>query len=263
MRIALLLATLLSCTAPLELHHYPNTGTVQNLRYRFEPTDQLMPYSLYVPTSYDGSKRFPVIFALHGLYSHCWQVINYPGFVDSAEKHGYILVAPTGCNVRGWYGMYGPTHSRSEPNNLGELSERDVLNVITLIRDEFNIDSRRIYLYGHSMGGGGAFHLLAKYPEQFAAIATVAPAYFVEGRSTKLADSHSAILVIQGEKDRMVDVKATRTLVEELKDDGHQVEYIEVSGGNHLFPAWTHWDQVFELYNNNQSANISPAPIYH
>jgi hypothetical protein len=61
----------------------------------------------------------------------------------------------------------------------------------------------------------------------------------------------------------MVDVKATRTLVEELKDDGHQVEYIEVSGGNHLFPAWTRWDQVFELYSNNQSANISPAPIYH
>ncbi|MDE0586069.1 MAG: alpha/beta fold hydrolase, partial [Planctomycetota bacterium] len=223
MRIALLLATLLSCTAPLELHHYPNTGTVQNLRYRFEPTDQLMPYSLYVPTSYDGSKRFPVIFALHGLYSHCWQVINYPGFVDSAEKHGYILVAPTGFNDRGWYGMYGPTHPKSEPNNLGELSERDVLNVITLIRDEFNIDSRRIYLYGHSMGGGGAFHLLAKYPEQFAAIATVAPAYFVEGRSTRLADSHSAILVIQGEKDRMVDVKGTRSLVEELEDNGHDV----------------------------------------
>lgn len=263
MRTALLLVTLLSCTAPLKPHHYPNTGAVQNLSYRFEPTNQLLPYSLYVPTSYDGSKKFPVIFALHGLNSHSWQIINYPGFVASAEKHGYILVAPTGFNDRGWYGMYGPTHPRSEPNNLGELSERDVLNVIALIRDEFNINSKRIYLYGHSMGGGGAFHLLAKYPEQFAAIATVAPAYFVEGRSARLADSHSAILVIQGEKDRMVDVKGTRSLIEDLEDDGHDVEYIEVSGGNHLFPAWTHWDQVFDLYNNNQLSKMSPTPIYH
>ena len=37
------------------------------------------------------------------------------------------------------------------------------MNVLALVRKEFNVDDQRIYLMGHSQGGGGARHLAEKY----------------------------------------------------------------------------------------------------
>lgn len=50
------------------------------------------------------------------------------------------------------------------------------MNVLDLVRDELRIDSDRIFLWGHSMGGGGTYHLAAKHPEVFAALGVAAPA---------------------------------------------------------------------------------------
>ena len=58
-----------------------------------------------------------------------------------------------------------------------EYSEKDVMNVLDC-RKEFNVDHQRIYLMGHSMGGGGARHLAEKYPDTWAAVALLAPALF-------------------------------------------------------------------------------------
>ena len=57
-----------------------------------------------------------------------------------------------------------------------EVSEKDVMNVLDMIRKEFNVDERRTYLMGHSMGGAGALYLGVKYPSNWAAIAAIAPA---------------------------------------------------------------------------------------
>lgn len=38
-----------------------------------------------------------------------------------------------------------------------EASEKDVMTVLDMIRKEFNVDERRIYLTGHSMGGAGTY----------------------------------------------------------------------------------------------------------
>jgi hypothetical protein len=42
-----------------------------------------------------------------------------------------------------------------EPPNLSELSEKDVMNVLELMKKEFNVDNERPYLPGYSMGGAG------------------------------------------------------------------------------------------------------------
>src|SRR5262249_48765286 len=101
------------------------------------------------------------------------------GLTEQAEKYGYIVVAPMGYNSTGWYGALGPGvgfggkgfgkgkgKGGDLPKNLGELSEKDVMNVLGLVRKEFEVDEKRIYLIGHSMGGAGAYHLGAKYPDR-------------------------------------------------------------------------------------------------
>jgi poly(3-hydroxybutyrate) depolymerase len=60
-----------------------------------------------------------------------------------------------------------------------ELSEKDVMNVLAMMRKEFNVDERRIYLMGHSMGGAGTYFLGSKYGKEFAALAPMRPPLWV------------------------------------------------------------------------------------
>jgi pimeloyl-ACP methyl ester carboxylesterase len=52
-----------------------------------------------------------------------------------------------------------------DPARVTELSEKDTMNVLQMALREFNIDKNRIYLMGHSMGGGGALHIGEKYSD--------------------------------------------------------------------------------------------------
>jgi pimeloyl-ACP methyl ester carboxylesterase len=78
------------------------------------------------------------------------------------------------------------------------------MNVLALVRREFNIDERRIYLMGHSQGGGGARHLAEKYPDIWAGVALLAPALFnvqvtADSRITKIP-----LLLTVGDKDSLI-----------------------------------------------------------
>src|SRR5436309_11330116 len=140
-------------------------GCIQKRTYDFKDAGKEMEYALFVPSSYDKKKKAPLLIALHGLGSNPQQILRYKGLTDQAEKYGFIVAAPMGYNPRGWYGVKGPKAAKSEPENLGELSEKDVMNVLDLVRKEFDVDPDRIYLMGHSMGGGGTWHLGLKHPE--------------------------------------------------------------------------------------------------
>ena len=52
-------------------------------------------------------------------------------------------------------GAPGAAPAPEPPANLAELSEKGVFNVLEIVRKEFNVDPKRTYLMGHSMGGAG------------------------------------------------------------------------------------------------------------
>ena len=152
------------------------TGTVLTRTYYFKLAKKQMEYCLYLPKSYDKSKAYPLVVALHGLHSFPAQIMGYPGLLKQAEKYGCVVVAPMGYNRKGWYGSMGWTSRRSTPKNVGELSEKDVMNVLAITRRDVNVDPKRIYLMGHSMGGGGTWPLGLKSPQLWAGLAPIAPA---------------------------------------------------------------------------------------
>lgn len=226
------------------------TGTILKRNYFYKEAGKDMEYALFVPNGYDGKKPFPLIVALHGLMATPQIMIRYPGFTDLAQKHGYIIVAPMGYNVVGWYGSKGMKSPKSNPENLGELSEKDVMNVLELTRKELNIDPNRTYLMGHSMGGGGTWHIGLKYPEHWAALAPIAPAiYRSPDELTKI--KHLPVILVQGEKDSLVPVKMARNWAAKMKELGMTHEYIEVKGGDHIFPAFQKLPEVFAFFNKH------------
>ena len=117
------------------------TGRILDLKYNFKEAGVEMPYSLYLPRTYTAKKKWPLVVALHGLFSNPWQMIRYPGLTKQAEKSGFIVVAPMGYNSMGWYGSKGQKSDLFVPKNLGELSEKDVLNVVANTQKEFPVGS--------------------------------------------------------------------------------------------------------------------------
>ena len=113
---------LFQATADLGVAQEPEVdkGKVLARSYDFKEAEKKMDYSLYVPTSYDKEKPSPLIVALHGLGSSARAIIRYPGFTSHAEKHGYLVVAPTGYNSRGWYGSRGKGGGRGDEARGGE-----------------------------------------------------------------------------------------------------------------------------------------------
>lgn len=132
------------------------------------------------------------------------------------------------------------------PANLAELSEKDVLNVLELVRKEFNVDEKRIYLMGHSMGGGGTWHLGTKYPVLWAGLAPVAPAAF--GRPTLDKIKHIPVIVVQGDKDTLVKPEGTRRWVERMKELNMTHEYLEIAGGGHGDVIGKGMARIFEFF---------------
>jgi predicted peptidase len=214
------------------------TGRIESRSYFYAEAGADMPYELYVPTTYRPDRPMPLVIVLHGLGSSPERVIRYQGLTDLAEERGYVLAAPMGYNTRGWYGSRGPGRpsmagpAANDPENLGELSEQDVLNVLALVGAHVRVDAARIFLMGHSMGGGGTLHLGMKYPDIWAALAPVAPAIYTTPDGLR-AMQHIPVIVIQGEDDRLVRVEVTRRWVAMMQELGMTHSYIEIPGGDH------------------------------
>lgn len=224
---------------------------VQVKTYKFEAASKNdMPYGLYVPTKYNASRATPLVIALHGLGSDIHYMMEYNNLVELAERYGYIVATPLGYNERGWYGARGQGNEFNQrqadpgPANLGALSEQDVLNVLKQVRADFNVDVKRIYLIGQSMGGGGTLYIGSKYAETWAALAAMAPAIYISP-DTIAGAARLPVMVVQGDADTSVDPKVTRQWVAKMKELGMTYEYIEVPGGTHASAGRINIDKVF------------------
>ena len=146
---------------------------------------------------------------------------------DAAAK------GPGGAAKGNGFGGFG---GGNRPANLRELSEKDTMNVIAMVRKEFKVDDKRIYIMGHSMGGAGALYLGSKYPKMFAAVAAEAPAAFWQTRKETLQpmkDAKIPVMIVHGDIDEVVPVANTHAWVDDMKELKMKYEFIEQPGITH------------------------------
>ena len=201
--------------------------------YRSGVDNELQPYRLYVPSTFDPEKSYPLIVALHGMGGDENSMFGSYGdgiIKREAESRGYIVVCPKG---RGSASMY-----------RGD-AERDVMDVLSEVKRDYKIDPNRVYLMGHSMGGYGTWSIAMNHPEVFAAIAPISGG----GQTAGLAKiTHIPELVVHGDNDPTVNVAESRRMVETAKTLGIELRYIEVPGGTHSSVVVPHIKDVFDWF---------------
>jgi pimeloyl-ACP methyl ester carboxylesterase len=150
---------------------------------------------------------------------------------------------------RGFGGLGG---GQDAPENLGELSEKDVMNVLAEVRKAFSVDEKRVYLIGHSMGGAGTYHLGAKYPEVWAGLGPIAAASGQPRNVDKL--KNIPVIVVHGDNDTAVPVASARRWVARLKEQAIEHEYLELAGTGHGDVVGKGMPKIFEFFEKHKKA---------
>jgi len=270
---------------------------VQQRSYRFADTNEDLQYAVFVSSKVSKDKKNPLIVALHGLGGN-QNTMMRANALQLAEEGGYIMVGPMGYNSGGWYGAparFGTGGGRgpgapggangappagtpqgapagrglptaitaggtalTDPAKLHEASEKDVMNVLDMIRKEFNVDENRTYLMGHSMGGAGSIYLGVKYASIWAAVGAEAPATAPAGLTPENYSLEPAknipMIIVQGDMDTLVPVAGTRRWIDKMKEMKMTYEYVEVPGGDHGSVLTTGAPDIFAFFAKHTKA---------
>lgn len=202
------------------------------LAYKSPADGELVPFRVYVPSSYNPANPAPMVMGLHGAGGDENSFMDrYQGlFKKNAERRGYIVVA---ANGRGPYGGYRG------------VSGQDPIDVINLVQEIYSIDKGRTYLMGHSMGGAGTITLGFDHAGRFAALAPIAG----YGATTQLEKAPDMPLFIgQGDADALVPVERARAFHEAARKLGmRHVKYVERQT-DHIQIVELVMDEVFDWF---------------
>jgi S-formylglutathione hydrolase FrmB len=146
---------------------------VQTVQFESKLVGKILPYNVLLPVNYNQldsrTKRYPVIYLLHGLTGHYNNWLDNTRLVDYTAPYEFIIVMPEGND--GWY-----TDSVSLPTNKYEsyILQELIPDVEKRFRAGSERESRAIA--GLSMGGYGALKFGVKHPEMFVFAASLSGA---------------------------------------------------------------------------------------
>jgi predicted peptidase len=235
----------------------------QHRQYLFAPTAQQMPYRVYVPKTWDGRSALPIVLFLHGAGAN---ESTYLDIADGmlrnlAEKHGYIVVSPLGFAPLGAYGnplrlpaVFGESAvaeaqiAALTPQKRRELtlSELEVITALEVVTEEYGADRSRTYLAGHSMGSGGVWHLAARYPDRWRAIAPMSGP-FVEAKTYPFERIRPLPIFMTEGTGATPSLAGSRALEKFMREQKFDFQYLEVDG-NHGSMVPMVWPAVFDFF---------------
>lgn len=202
-------------------------------------TGETMPYRLFVPASYDTTKKFPLVLWLHNAMArgsdNLLQIsgTDYPGShlwttLEAQAKFPAFVLAPQVSDTKTWT----RPHADTPP-----VSIRLALEILDIVEKEYSIDLDRVYLAGQSMGGEGVWAALAARPGQFAAAVALC-GYGEPWMIDRIAKT--PVWAFQGAADDIVTVEHARDWIAALRKAGGTPNYSEYPGVGHQV-----WDKAF------------------
>jgi hypothetical protein len=203
----------------------------------FRSGNALIPLRTFAPAAARSGAALPLVIGLHGAAGD--ENMFFEGYgggklVELAREKGFLLATPE-------LGF-----------SFGDGKRFDAL-LQSLSRD-YNIDEKRIYLLGHSMGAGVAASLAAIRKEKLAAVACFA------GSPAEDKTSIAPTLVIMGEHDPLGDAKSTGERIEKERAEGVPIEFRLAPGQGHTLPVGRYLADAVDWLLAHERGGSTPAP---
>lgn len=188
----------------------------------YEPhADGKMPYRLMKPWRFDSTKRYPVIVSLHGA-----------GGTGTDNRK----------QLKDWNKSLAEEQRRSDhpcyvlaPQSNGGWPASQLEGIKEIIAALPSVDTDRIYILGHSMGGGGTYRFIQSDPGYFAAAAPSAGSGL--RRSEEVIDASVIedipIWAFHGENDRLCPYERDQKIFAEMERLGGNMKFTSWAGDRH------------------------------
>jgi poly(3-hydroxybutyrate) depolymerase len=177
-------------------------------------------YYLVVPDQATVEHPAPLLLVLHGSGRNGLSLVEK--WKDLAIKEGIVLVGPDAINTDGW------NVPADGPDFLQVL--------VSELKSKYPIDSRRMYLFGHSAGATFALYMGLLESEYFAAVAIHAGALrHDDGPIVERATRKIPIYIQVGTVDQFFPLVAVRASRDVLTKNGFEVQLTEIKGHDHWY----------------------------
>ena len=208
-------------------------------------------YAVLPPEDFRPDEEYALILSLHGAG------VRAEGQADAYKP-------------KPWAFVIAPTNRRPFGFDWQDWGRLDALEVLDIAKRTLPIDTTRVYLTGHSMGGHGVWHVGLNHPDLFAAMAPEAgwtsfelyipwflqKSYILgDPRAVGMRDlalredkplnfvenaKNLGVFIVHGALDDNVPTMHGRMFAERLEELGYKYGYWEVSGRGH----WWHDDSL-------------------
>lgn len=228
-------AQLLRAQMTASLIHQLATGSYRELRSARgadevtvrSPADGLaQPVAIYVPPSYRESVAAPLVILLHGLGGSETDMVAEKFFRELADATGTIVIAP---------------YARGDIQ-YADPAPADVYAALDAAKTAFNVDPKRTFLVGYSMGGFGVFRVGIVHPDDWAGFMAIAGGPTDDDRQAVLRGFQGKpVYTVSGTEDTVVSNAYVRLVAHLLRNAGIPTGYYEQPHGTHslatIYPA--------------------------
>jgi predicted peptidase len=208
-----------------------------------------MPYRLLLPDNYDASKKYPLIFFLHGAgergNDNEKQLVHGAKlFLKEEVRKDFpaIIVFPQCAANSFWSNVDFKMDNGKRTFSFQEAGEPTIAMKLAqvLLMDimkTYPVAKKQVYVGGLSMGGMGTFEIVRRNPKLFAAAIPICGGGNVATASNL---KKTKWWVFHGGKDDVVPPKLSEDMVNALKEVKASVKFTLYPNANH-----NSWDSAF------------------
>lgn len=254
-----------------------------------------VPYRLFKPKGFDSEagKKFPLVLSLHGAGGKGndnrknlkpWNgVLTEPSF---QKEHPCFVVAPQSIAPwrapdsvpeltdeliaefsKPWQRFLAGRKSFASSESVARRNQgkevlHHVFELLDSLETQYPIDSDRVYVLGHSMGGVGSFECVATAPGRFAAAIPSAGGLAPWHDPSRFAKV--PVWAFHGDKDPTVPIALSRWVFDEMKRLGGNMKLTTLANVQHGASAFAFvytGDEMAKGFKTEQSSDqCDPTP---
>ncbi|WP_299528551.1 prolyl oligopeptidase family serine peptidase [Ulvibacterium sp.] len=218
-------------------------------KMEFQHESGKLPYRILLPENYDAEKAYPLVLVLHGAGERGDDneaQLSYGADLflqeDIREEYPAIVVFPQ-CPEEGYWANVKKEqfllfftftfYPDGEPTPAMKILQ----GLIDDLTENYNIDSRRMYLGGLSMGGMGTLELVRRSPGTFAAAFAICGGAHPDTAPQLIGNPW---WLFHGDSDMVVDYEHSQKMAAALKKAGGKVKFTTYEDVNH-----NSWENAF------------------